>query len=86
MSSRSVRRKTVSITLEAELAERARKAGINMSRVSAEAILNAVKEQERQKIRLGIREDMDWYAALVGRHGCPVEAARVHFAAGDEPV
>ena len=86
MSSRPVRKKTVSITLDTDLAERARQAGVNMSRVSAEAIMKAIEEQEKRKIATGIRQDMDWYAELIAKHGCPAEAARAHFEAGDEPI
>lgn len=67
----SARRKTVSITLNADLAARASALGINISRTAEAALIRAFEEAERAKIRDEIREATRITDDLVARHGMP---------------
>jgi antitoxin CcdA len=67
----NARRKTVSITLNADLVARASAVGINISRTAEAAIVLAFESLERAKIREEIREAVRITDALVAEYGFP---------------
>ena len=67
----NARRKTVSITLNADLVAKASALGINISRTAESAIIQAFEAVERAKIREEIREAVRITDALVAKHGFP---------------
>ena len=65
----NARRKTVSITLNADLVAKAAALGINISRTAEAAVIQAFEAAERAKIREEIREAtrmVDEYVAIYG--------------------
>ena len=69
----NARRKTVSITLNADLAAKASALGINISRTAEAAIIQAFEAAERAKIREEIREATRMVDEYVAIHGMPFE-------------
>ncbi len=67
----NARRKTVSITLNADLVARASALGINISRTAEAAVIQAFEAAEKAKIREEIREATRITDELVARHGIP---------------
>jgi antitoxin CcdA len=67
----NARRKTVSITLNADLAAKASALGINISRTAEAAVIRAFEEAERARIREEIREAVRITDELVAKHGMP---------------
>ena len=67
----NARRKTVSITLNADLVAKASALGINISRTAESAIIQAFEAVERARIREEIREAVRITDALVAEHGFP---------------
>ena len=67
----NARRKTVSITLNADLAARASALGINISRTAEAAVIQAFEAAEKAKILEEIREAARITDDLVARHGIP---------------
>ena len=65
----NARRKTVSITLNADLVAKAAALGMNISRTAEAAVIQAFEAAERAKIREEIREAtrmVDEYVAIYG--------------------
>jgi antitoxin CcdA len=75
----SARRKTVSVTLNADLVARAAAHGINISRVAEAALARAFEAAERSKIREELKEDARWVEAFVAEHGHPFPESRAAF-------
>jgi antitoxin CcdA len=69
----NARRKTVSITLNADLAAKASALGINISRTAEAAVIRAFEEAERAKIRAEIREAARMVDEYVAIHGMPFD-------------
>jgi antitoxin CcdA len=67
----NARRKTVSITMNADLVAKASALGINISRTAEAAVIRAFEEAERAKIREEIREAARITDDLVTQHGLP---------------
>jgi antitoxin CcdA len=76
---RAARKKTVSLTLNADLYARAKAAGLNASRVAEDALARALAERATEQARLEIRQDLEACDAYVAEHGSPAELARAHF-------
>lgn len=81
-------KRTVSLTLNSDLYAKAKSAGINASRVAEEALAYEVQKREREKLAAEIRQDIEWLAEYVSRHGSFAAAVREHYERqrGDEPV
>jgi antitoxin CcdA len=75
----SARRKTVSVTLNADLVARSAAHGINISRVAEAALAAAFEAAETAKIREEIREDARWVSDFVARNGYPFPDAMAAF-------
>ena len=69
----SARRKTVSITLNADLAAKASALGINISRTAEAAIAQAFEAAEKAKIREEICEAVRMVDEYVAIHGMPFD-------------
>jgi antitoxin CcdA len=67
----NARRKTVSITLNADLVAKASALGINISRTAEAAVVQAFEAAEKARIREEIREAVRITDALVAEHGLP---------------
>jgi antitoxin CcdA len=70
----NARRKTVSITLNSDLAAKASALGINISRTAEAAVIAAFEAAEKAKIREEIREAVRITDELVATHGLPFPA------------
>ena len=67
----NARRKTVSVTLNADLVAKASALGINISRTAEAAIIKAFEEAEKARIREEIREAAQFTDKLVAKFGFP---------------
>ncbi len=76
---RTARRKTVSVTLNADLVARSAAHGINISRIAEAALITAFEAAEKAKIREELQEDARWVAAYVAEHGHPFPESRAAF-------
>ena len=65
------KRKTVSVTLNADLVARSAAHGINISRVAEAALVAAFEEAEKAKIREEMREAARFTDEIVRRYGHP---------------
>jgi post-segregation antitoxin (ccd killing protein) len=68
---RNAKRKTVSVTLNADLVARSAAHGINISRVAEAALVVAFEEAERANIQEEAREAARFVDAYVAEHGYP---------------
>ena len=77
-------RKTVSVTLNADLVARSEAHGIDISRVAEDALIAAFEAVEKAAIREELKEDARWVAALVAEHGYPFPESQAMFMPDDE--
>lgn len=70
------RRQTVSLTIDADLVERARSAGIDLSRIAEAAMATAVTEHQRDRLRAEIAQDFRALEGYVDQHGDPTQEWR----------
>ena len=82
------RKRTVSLTLNADLYAKAKGAGINLSKVAEEAVAQALAERLAEQVKGEIRRDLGALNAFVETHGSFAEMVREHYATvdGDAPV
>ena len=74
------RKRTVSITLSADLYAKARAAGINLSKVAEEAVAQALAHGLAEQVRADIRQDLRAHDAFVAARGSFAEMVREHYA------
>jgi antitoxin CcdA len=67
----NARRKTISMTINADLAAKASALGINLSRTAEDAIAAAFTALERERIKAEIAEAVRFTDAYVAEHGRP---------------
>jgi post-segregation antitoxin (ccd killing protein) len=67
----NARRKTVSVTMNADLVAKAAALGINISRTAETAVIQAFEAAEKARIREEIREAVRITDELVAQHGLP---------------
>ena len=65
------RRKTVSMTINADLLEKAKQAGINASRTAETALANALQEHRREQLRREFAQDLRTWEDYTDKHGNP---------------
>ncbi len=65
------RRKTVSLSLNADLVEKARAAGINISRTAEAALAAAFIAHEREVVLVDLREAAEFTNGIVAEYGLP---------------
>jgi post-segregation antitoxin (ccd killing protein) len=75
----NAKRKTVSVTLNADLVARAASHGINISRIAEAALITAFEAAEKAKIREELVEDARFVEDLVARHGYPFPDSMAAF-------
>jgi post-segregation antitoxin (ccd killing protein) len=82
------RKRTVSLTLNADLYAKAKGAGINLSKVAEEALAQALAQCLAEQARAEIVQDLQALNAFVAAHGSFAEMVREHYATvdGDAPV
>lgn len=82
------RKRTVSLTLNADLYAQAKALGINLSKVAEEALAQALAQRLAEQAKADIDRDLQALNAFVEVHGSFAEMVREHYAAGDgaEPV
>jgi post-segregation antitoxin (ccd killing protein) len=80
----SAKRKTVSVTLNADLVARSAAHGINISRVAEAALVVAFEEAEKAKIREEIREVARFTVEIVRKYGHPFPESRAMLMPDDE--
>jgi len=82
------RKRTVSLTLNADLYAKAKGAGINLSKVAEEALARALAQRLAEQARAEIRQDLAAFSAFVAAHGSFADMVREHYAAvdSDAPV
>ena len=79
------RRRTVSLTLNADLCAKAKAAGINLSRVAEAALAQALSLHMVERLRAEIQRDIDAHDAFVAEHGSFARMVREHYGADDDP-
>jgi post-segregation antitoxin (ccd killing protein) len=67
----NAKRRTVSVTLNADLVTRSAAHGINISRVAETALIAAFEAAEKAVILEELKEDARFVAAYVAEHGYP---------------
>ncbi|MBI2735511.1 MAG: type II toxin-antitoxin system CcdA family antitoxin [Rhodospirillales bacterium] len=80
----SSKRRTVGLTLNADLYAKAKAEGINASQVAEEALAQALKTRLLEKARAEIAKDMAACNAYIGKHGSPAEMLRDYLAERDD--
>lgn len=82
------RKKTVSLTINADLWDKAKAEGLNLSEVAEAAIGSAFAARMQARIQAEIELDLAAYNAFVEEHGSFADAVREHYAAreADETV
>jgi antitoxin CcdA len=73
------RRKTVSLTINADLLDKVKQAGINASRTAEAAMAEALKEHQREQLRAEIAQDFQAIEEYVAKHGNPATELRKMF-------
>jgi post-segregation antitoxin (ccd killing protein) len=77
------KKRTVSLTLNADLYVKAKAEGINASQVAEEALAQALKARLLEKARAEIEKDMAALNAYIEEHGSPAEMLREYLAKRD---
>ena len=80
----NARRKTVSVTLNADLVARSAAHGINISRVAEAALIAAFEAAEKAAIRQEMREAAAFTDEYVAEHGDPFPESMAMFMPDDE--
>jgi antitoxin CcdA len=80
----TAKRKTVSVTLNADLVARSSAHGINISRVAEAALAAAFEEAEKAKIREEIREAARFTDEIVRKYGHPFPESRAMLMPDDD--
>jgi post-segregation antitoxin (ccd killing protein) len=78
------RRRTVSLTLNADLCAKAKEAGINLSRVAEAALAQALSLRVAERMRTEIQRDLAAHDAFIQQHGSFARMVREHHADDDE--
>jgi post-segregation antitoxin (ccd killing protein) len=77
------RKRTVSVTLNADLYAKAKDAGINLSKVAEEALAKELAQRLAEQARAEIRQDLAALSAFVEAHGSFADLVREHYASTD---
>jgi antitoxin CcdA len=82
------RKRTVSLTLNADLYAKAKGAGLNLSKVAEDALAQALARHVADQVKADIRQDLAALNAFVEAHGSFAEMVREHYVTvdGDAPV
>ena len=80
----AAKKRTVSLTLNADLYTKAKAAGINASQVAEEALTQALRVRLQEKLRAEINQDLAACNAYIEKHGSPAEMLREYLADRDD--
>jgi post-segregation antitoxin (ccd killing protein) len=75
----NAKRRTVSVTLNADLVARSAAHGINISRIAETALIAAFEAAEKNRIREELAEDARFVDAYVAEHGYPFPESMADF-------
>jgi antitoxin CcdA len=75
----SARRRTVSLTVNSDLLEKARAVELNVSRIAEEALAAALLAVHQEVLRKEIARDMNALADYVSAHGDPAAELRALY-------
>ena len=75
------RKRTVSLTLNADLYAKAKSSGINLSRVAEKALAQALARRLTEQAKADIKRDLQELNAFVDTNGSFGEMVREHYAA-----
>jgi post-segregation antitoxin (ccd killing protein) len=75
----AARKRTVSLTINADLYAKTKAAGINASRIAEEALAAALRARQAQVLRGEIRRDQEALARYMAEHGDPAAELREMF-------
>jgi post-segregation antitoxin (ccd killing protein) len=78
------RRRTVSLTLNADLCVKAKQAGINLSKVAEEALAKALAHHLAERMRAEIKHDLAAHDAFLETHGSFARMVRAHYAGAED--
>jgi post-segregation antitoxin (ccd killing protein) len=78
------RKRTVSLTLNADLYAKVKGAGINLSKVAEEALAQALAQRLLEQARADVRKDLAALSAFVEAHGSFAEMVREHYSTIDD--
>ena len=82
----SAAKQTVSVTLNSELYAKAKRAGINASRVAEEALAHAYAETIAASLRAELAQDLKSADAYAEKHGSFADLVRRHYEGDDGAV
>ena len=77
------RKRTVSVTVNADLYAQAKGARINLSKIAEQALAQALAQRFAEQVRADVHRDLEAFNAFVAAHGSFAEMAREHYAAAD---
>lgn len=78
------RKRTVSVTLNADLCAKAKSSGINVSKVAEEALAQALTQRLAEQAKADIDRDLQALDTFVEAHGSFAQMVREHYAAVDD--
>ena len=79
-------KQTVSLTLNSDLYAKAKRAGVNASRVAEEALAKAYAEKVSASLRAEVEQDLRAADAYAEEHGSFADLARLHYEGDDGAV
>lgn len=80
----AARKRTVSLTLNADLCAKAKGAGLNLSRVAEDALANALALHMAERVKADIQRDLAAHAAFVEAHGSFARMVREHYGVAED--
>ncbi len=75
----NAKRKTVSVTLNADLVARSRALGINISQVAEAALVQAFEAAEKEQVKKEFRIAAEFTEELIRKYGHPFPESRAMF-------
>ena len=78
--SQAAKRKTVSLTINSDLMAKAKALGLNVSRLTEDALAQAVNEAMRDQILKDVAVEVAAYNKIVEREGSFADLVRAHYA------
>ena len=79
-------KQTVSLTINSDLYAKAKRAGINASRVAEEALAGAYAEKRAAALRAELQQDLAAAGAYAEEHGSFADLVRAHYEPEDGSV
>ena len=73
----------MSLTVNSDLLDKVRAAGINASRVAEEALATSLRVQYQERLRAEFRQDSEALVNYVAEHGDPAAELRSLFGGAD---